>query len=234
MTDLADFALAAISQAQRRVEVAAQNLANVTTPAYKRQVPFAALVASNTLEASLPAVNTSTDFRSGKFSETGNPFDLAIAGPGWFALRREDQLVYSRMGRFTADSEGRLVTAQGFALQMTNGNDLRVRSTDFEIRGDGSVLEKGETLGRIAIFMADDESALTLAEGGFSAPATALLAPGEALVRQGVFEVSNVSTGDEMISILEALRRAESGQRVMTVYDDLMGRVITTFGENVR
>jgi flagellar basal body rod protein FlgG len=37
-----------------------------------------------------------------------------------------------------------------------------------------------------------------------------------------------------MVSMMEALRRAEAGQRVMNVYDDLMGRAITTFGENVR
>ena len=58
--------------------------------------------------------------------------------------------------------------------------------------------------------------------------------PGDATVQQGVYEASNVNTGDEMVMMMEALRRAEAGQRVINVYDDLMGRAVTTFGESVR
>jgi flagellar basal-body rod protein FlgF len=53
-------------------------------------------------------------------------------------------------------------------------------------------------------------------------------------VQQGAYEASNVTTGDEMVLMMEALRRAEAGQRVMNVYDDLLGRAVTSFGENVR
>ena len=44
-------------------------------------------------------------------------------------------------------------------------------------------------------------------------------------------EASNVSLGSEMVTIMAALREAQSGQRLMNVYDDLMGHAITTFGQ---
>jgi flagellar basal body rod protein FlgG len=50
-------------------------------------------------------------------------------------------------------------------------------------------------------------------------------------VRQGAIEASNVSTGVEMVDMMAAIRRAESGQRLVNVYDDLMGRALTLFGQ---
>lgn len=236
MSNVADLAVATISQAQRRVEVAAQNLANVTTPAYKRRVAFSALVnpETNSAERAAPETSVAIDFRIGKLSQTGNPADLAIAGAGYFVVRGDAGVLYTRQGRFTIDADGRLVDPRGFSLQLTNGDDLIVKSSDFRVASDGTVTEHGEILGRIAVMSPSDERRLEPMTGGFRA-SSAELAPAEIpLVRQGAIETSNVSTGDEMVTMMEALRRAESGQRVMNIYDDLMGRVITSFGEGVR
>ena len=51
------------------------------------------------------------------------------------------------------------------------------------------------------------------------------------VVRQGMVEASNVSMADEMLALMAALRSAESAQRVVQVYDDLMGRALTAFGQ---
>lgn len=234
MTDLADLALAAISQAQRRVEIAAENLANVTTPAYKRRVPFAVLVAQDDEQKPTPTVKAAIDFVGGKLSQTGNPSDLAISGPGFFVVRQGDRILYSRNGQFSVDGEGRLVNVQGFALQLANGADLEVSSAEFEVRSDGTVVDKGLALGRIALFAPDDERAMEPVAGGFTGSASQVPEQDRALIRQGAIEASNVSTGDEMVVMMEALRRAEAGQRVMNIYDDLLGRVITSFGESGR
>jgi flagellar basal-body rod protein FlgF len=235
MGSLADLAVTILTQAQRRVEIAGQNIANATTPAYKRRVSFSTLVGGDqTGDIAIPKVNSSLDFRSGKLTSTGNPTDIAISGPGYFALRRDDHVIYSRQGQFTADEKGRLVDAQGFALQLTNGGDLALKSARFEVRDNGTVVEDGMTLGRIAVFAADDQNGFEAINGGFLAGRADLQPAEDVSIRQGMVEASNVSVGDEMIVMMEALRRAESGQRVMNVYDDLMGRVITSFGDAVR
>jgi flagellar basal-body rod protein FlgF len=225
VNELTEIAMSIISQAQLRIETAAHNLSNAATPNYKSRVAFSTLVGgSDASQSSLPQVKTTLDQRPGKFIETGNPANLAISGGGLFALRRDEQVIYSRNGQFTLDSEGRLIDQNGFALQLANGNDLVVRSANFEIMSGGVVREQGQILGIIAVF---SDSA-----NGASDNAGNLIANPD--VKQGMIESSNVVTGNEMVAMIEALRRAEAGQRVMTVYDDLMGRVITSFGENAR
>jgi flagellar basal-body rod protein FlgF len=235
MTSVADMAVATISQAQRRVEVVAQNLANVTTPGYKRRLTFATLVRTdNANESALPVVSTAIDFRPGKIVQTGKPSDFALSGPGYFALQSDKGTIYSRQGQLSIDRDGRLVNTEGFALQMVNGNDLIVKASAFEVKSDGTVTEQGNVLGRIAVFVPADAGKMEPASGGFRAGTADLAAAEDAVVRQGAIEASNVSSGDEMVVMMESLRRAEAGQRMMNVYDDLMGRVITTFGDNVR
>jgi flagellar basal-body rod protein FlgF len=234
MPEITDSVLATLSQAQRRVEVASQNLANAATPSYKRKIAFSSLVRSEQSGADIPQVNIALDNRPGKLTVTGNPADLAIAGEGYFAFGSESGVIYSRQGQLTVNDEGRLVNAQGFALQLANGNDLIVKSSAFEVREDGTVTEKGELLGKVAVYAAlSDDPAAAAVFGNRSSQADFALLP-TGTVRQGAIEASNVTSGDEMVSMMEALRRAEAGQRLMSIYDDLMGRVITSFGEAAR
>ncbi len=235
MSSVADLALATISQAQRRVEIAAQNLANVTTSGYKRRIAFSTLLRGDGANSNAtPSIELAIDFRAGKISNTGNPTDLAIAGPGYFSLRSANGVLYTRQGQLSRDREGRLVNAQGNALQLADGNDLMVKSSAFQVHSDGTVFENGVNIGRIAVFVPHDEKALQATVGGFHAEPSGFSLADNSAVQQGMVETSNISTGDEMVSMMEALRRAESGQRIMNVYDDLMGRVITSFGDAVR
>ncbi|HEX8527673.1 flagellar basal body rod C-terminal domain-containing protein, partial [Allosphingosinicella sp.] len=95
------------------------------------------------------------------------------------------------------------------------------------------MLSDGEPVGRIALVDFEDRGRLRVADGGaFAADGMEAVPVGERSVRQGALERSNVSTGDEMVAMMEALRRAETGQRLVTVYDDLMGRALSTFGQS--
>jgi flagellar basal-body rod protein FlgF len=235
MGKLAELSIAILSQAERRVEIAAQNLSNATTPAYKRRVAFSSLVQSpDSQNTIIPRVSAAIDFRSGKLVETGNPFDMALAGPGYFAVRYDERILYTRQGQFAADAKGRIVDSRGGILQLANGGDASVESAKFEIAADGTITEAGLLRGKIAVYGTEDESLLEPVEGGFNDSRAALALLDDAAVQQGAYEASNVTTGDEMVLMMEALRRAEAGQRVMNVYDDLLGRAVTSFGENVR
>jgi flagellar basal-body rod protein FlgF len=235
MSSVVDFAIAILSQAEKRVEIAGQNMANATTPAYKRKIPFSDLVQmDNNGNVSTSNVASVIDFTNGKLSQTGSPSDLAIASNGYFALRSKNGIVYSRQGQFAVNQEGNLVNSQGFPLQTTSGSDLVIKSRDFVVTIDGTVTEKSLVVGKIAVFDASDEKNLEPTDGGFRAKSKELPLVDEAMIRQGMFENSNVTTGDEMVAMMESLRRAESGQRLMNVYDDLMGRAISGFGDNLR
>ena len=233
MADLIAIASSILSDAARTMEASAQNVANITTAGYKRRTEFSELMNTPSADAELAfARHTSIDFTSGKVVETGNPYDLALSGDGFFVVRTPaDALVYTRDGQFSRDAQGRLVDAKGGALQ-ADGRDLVLTGRKVEILKDGVVLEDGAPTAHLDVVRFVDRAAATPTDGGaFSAPPAAVEPLDRATVQQGAIEMSNVTTAGEMVSMMGALRRAETGQRLAIVYDDLMGRAITSFGQ---
>ena len=224
-----------LARAEQRAEVAAQNITNASTPGYRRRISFSELLsgAANpgaALDQQHDAV--AADFTTGQLQQTGGATDFAIAGQGFFAVRSDDATLYTRQGQFRRDDSGRLVTAQGLALQSVDGGDIIVGNGPFQVASDGTVTRSGEPLARIAVVDFDDRHALVASAGGAFAAGAAEPRPVQgAVVRQGMLEGSNVNTGDEMVAMMEAVRRAETGQRLMTTYDDLMGRALNLFGQ---
>ncbi|MEO8113197.1 MAG: flagellar hook basal-body protein [Phenylobacterium sp.] len=213
--------------------MAAQNISNITTPGYKRRISFAKVLGAETPSSEQISGQMAPDFSAGKLTSTGNPSDLAIAGRGFFMVGAPGHPLYTRQGQFQRDADGRLVTAQGFPVQAQGGGDIVLKSADFKVLEDGSVLEDGAPVAKLAIVDFANPQAVTYAEGGmFSAPDAEVSQAEAPLLRQGMLEASNVSMGDEMVSMMEALRRAETGQRLVTAYDDLLARVLTTFGQS--
>ena len=228
MGDVIDIVAGVLGQSERRVEIAAQNIANISTPGYKRRVSFSSLAAAkgNVIEAP-----STVDFSPGKAIATQNPSDLAIMGKGFFQVRSDQGVFYTRQGQFQVDKQGHLVTPQGYVLQTQEGGDLVLQGGAFQVQADGTVLEDGDPVGTVGVVDIDTSAAVPVQDGLFSAPASATKASSAPVVRQGMLESSNVSTADEMLGIMEALRRAESAQKVSGVYDDLLGQALSTFGQ---
>jgi flagellar basal-body rod protein FlgF len=222
-----EIAEAILSRASQRVELSAHNLSNITTPAYKAHRPFAV-----TLQNSPEGATPSVDFTIGKLRHTGNPLDIAISGSGFFAVRSGDAIYYTRNGQFALDDTGRLVTGQGMAVQSSGGGDVVIDGAEMTVLADGTVLANGAPVARLMVVDFDDLGMLRPASGGvFTALEGAAMEAASPMVRQGMLETSNVSSANEMLSLMAALRSAQSGQRVIQIYDDLMGRALTAFGQ---
>jgi flagellar basal-body rod protein FlgF len=204
MPGLITSAEAIMRASERRLEAASANVANVSTPGYKRQISFADLVGASgaggadSIDTLLTHVRA--DMAQGKLAATGNPLDIAISGDGMFALRNGNEIVYSRQGQF-------------------------------HLAADGSVTDAGQAVGKIALFASPAGSAADPIGGSMfrmnAGTADEVASP---QLRQGMVEASNVSIGDEMISMMAALRQAESGAKLAQTWDDLLGRAITNFG----
>jgi flagellar basal-body rod protein FlgG len=230
MGNFIDIASSVLSQATQRVELSAQNIANITTPGFKRHLSFASLVTASGRDGASPS---SLDFSPGKIVNTGNPLDLAIMGKGFFTVASSNGVFYTRAGQFQRDGDGRLVNAQGFALQADDGGDLTIKTDKaFQILADGTVVEDGQPTAKIAVVSLNDPQSARYVDGGVLSVGTSGTSSLETpVIRQGAYEASNVSDGDEMVSIMAALRQAEAGQKLVNVYDDMMGRVLETFGQ---
>lgn len=223
-------AISALNRAQGSAETAAHNIANVGTTGFKRRIEFSQLLAqadSVSLEQ-----GSVIDFRSGHQVTTGNAYDLVISGEGFFVVRGANGEVYTRDGQFHRDPDGRLLNSVGQALQVESGGDLVLRGTGFRIATDGVVTEDGAVVARVAIVDFKDRQGLRPVGGAAFAASSDVAEPVDSpSLRQGALESANVATGDEMVSMMAALRRAETGQHLVQLYDDLMGRALSTFGQ---
>ncbi len=220
-----------------RLNSISQNLANVTTPGYKRQFtasrPFATfLQTENGLEPPTSGANA-LDMRIGTLRPTSNPYDLAVEGEGFFEVTTETGVAYARQGTIRADGRGQLRTQQGLALAGVNG-DLRPNGGNFTIDANGEVRQGERTLGQIKLVrFANPGSLLPLGNGlyaqGGAVLADAGLNPGA--LRSGFLENSNVESAQEMVRLTETVRHFEAMQKILQGYGDAFDLTLRKLGE---
>lgn len=234
MDDLMATARVLMAQETRRVEASAHNIANASTPGFKSEVAFQELLPDIGLGGSEPAVpiRLATDFRAGKLVHTGNPYDLSIEGDGFFAVGSPDGTAYTRAGAFHRDDSGRLVTTQGWPVQSDGGGDITLSGGAWSVEGDGTVIDDGNPVATLGVFTVADPAAMRrTSDGLFTSGAMTAATGSDVHVRQGFVESSNVAVGDDMVRVMGAMRRVESGQKLVQAYDDMIGNVLQRMGD---
>src|SRR5690349_15408189 len=126
---------------QRALDVVSNNLANANTTGFKRAVAHTTDVGYQAgvtapvpggLDVHLLGIGEGTqladishEFMPGTLQATGNPFDVALQGNGFFQVTQPDgSTAYTRDGSFNIDQDGRLVTAGSLPVQSDQGTDL--------------------------------------------------------------------------------------------------------------
>jgi len=234
-------ALAQARGLQRQMEVVANNLANVSTPGYRAErVMFRELLSSKATLPGLKGLGARTSFveeagtlrdtRTGGMERTGNQFDVAIDGPGYFVVDTPDGLRYTRHGNFRPDAQGRLTTTEGQPVLGESGQPITLRPDDRELEIDrrGAISGKDGPIGKFRLVSFDDEQALQKAGDNL------YIAPGQdeqpardnVRVTQGMIEGSNVQGVLEITTMIELLRRYQSAQRMMDQEHDRARRAI--------
>lgn len=234
MADLIESARAILSQSERRMEATANNVANLTTSGFKTQRLYSEVSREANSHAPQTLLRQSLDLAQGRLVKTNNPLDLAISGAGMFCLRGADgEVVYSRGGQFKLASDGRVLNAQGLALQ-ADGGDLLLPNGNVKILADGTVLDGERPIAKIALYSAAPADIRPLGGSMFAISEDRLEEVAAPELRQGMTEASNVALADEMVAMMEAMRTAEGGARLVQTYDDLMGKAVTAFGQGGR
>jgi flagellar basal-body rod protein FlgG len=250
-------AAAAALAYEKRLEVVANNLANINTAGFKRDdVAFQAYMTSGTgetvpvyppypqpLQASSfwIAYQSRTDYTPGPLKATGNPLDLALNGKGFFTVESPDGTVFTRRGNFTLSPEGALVTQEGWPVQGTSG-EIRLEDRSggpngpaFSVGDDGMVRVNGRDVGRLQITeFTDPDSLVKIGRGYFKAASadTGSASAQDVQVAQGFLEMSNVEAVQMMTEMIEILRGYESYQRVIRSIDETTARSITEVGRS--
>jgi flagellar basal-body rod protein FlgG len=239
-------ALQSMQSDMARMDQVAMNLANAQTVGYKRDVlaatPFSQLLAPGDLAVTGTPATRHMDRRPGALKPTGQALDLALAGPGWFEVRTEEGLAYTRQGDFRSDAQGRLVTARGHPVLGTAG-EIRLPPGVPVIDAEGRVYEgggagaaaarlRGEAVAQIKVVQFDPAAVpLRRGDGLVSFGPEARPVDGHAELRQGFLEGSNVSSMQEMVQLLQTVRHFESLQKVAVGYDEMLGNAVRKLGD---
>jgi len=227
---------------QYRQDVIANNLANVETAGFKRDIPAFSerlieararldALRHRTLDAMTGGVwasPTYTDLQPGPVEVTGNPLDVAIVGDGFFAVQTDAGVRYTRLGQFTLAADGTLVTASGgYSVLDEQGRPVvlpRDAST-VRIAADGSVIADGRVVAKIGVVGFDGTQSLRKVGSALFA-SDAQPRQVAATLRCGAVEKSNVEPMLEMAAMIEASRAYQLNAQLVSLQDATLGRLM--------
>ncbi len=239
---------------QTRMAVVSNNLANVNTTSFKKgRVAFEDLLyqqvrqpgAQSTQQTQLPTglatgtgvrvVATDKAFIQGNLVQTGNALDLAVDGRGFFQIQMPDGTsAYTRDGTFQVDSQGQLVTAEGYVVQpgitipgnaqsITIGTDGTVSA---QLAGEAAPTQVGtiqltDFVNPPGLQPKGDNLYLETAASGPAQTGTAGL-NGLGVMRQGSLESSNVNVVEELVNMIETQRAYEINAKAISTTDNML------------
>ncbi len=242
---------------QTQLDVISNNLANVSTNGFKRaRAVFEDLLyqtlrqpgAQSSQQTQVPSglqvgtgsrtTATVRNYSQGNLQQTGNSLDLAISGQGFFQVLLPDGTTgYTRDGSFQVDSQGQLVTSNGFPVQpavtippnslaITVGQDGTITATQ---SGSTTPVQIG-TL-QLASFVnpaglqANGQNLfLETASSGtpsVNTPGT----NGAGVLNQGYVETSNVNVVEELVSMIQTQRAYEINSKAIQTSDQMLQRL---------
>ncbi len=241
---------------QNRLDTMTNNLANASTVGFKKEgttsqsfddiltvkikdqsigVRLAQRIGTNS-----PGVKIGenyTDHTQGSFRITGNTFDLALSGEGFFAIEYtnkagETSTMYTRAGQFTLNKEGYLVNPDGDYVLDVNGERIQLDTLqDAVVRDDGSIEQNGNVVAKIQVAdFADYDYLEKYGETLYRPVEGATLTEGTAQVKSGYLEMSNVQVVSEMVDMISITRAYESNQKIIQTYDSSLEIAVTQLG----
>lgn len=210
---------------QLRCDAIANNLANLGTKGFKRDIlSFDEVLTMKKASA--------TDFSQGPTNPTGNPFDFALQGAGFFKVQTDQGVRYTRNGAFTLDEENTLVTRSGDPV-MGEGGPITISGLDVSVGLDGEVRVDGVAIGRISLVDFENPRVLRKEGGNYYAcegDVQEVGVPAATSLHQGFIEESNVDATGEMIRMVEAFRAFETMQKGIQSIDEMTGKLINDPG----
>ncbi|MBV6632174.1 MAG: flagellar hook basal-body protein [Alphaproteobacteria bacterium] len=225
---------------QRRMNILANNLANLNTPGFKADRPlFLEFVEKldgqefrdiNQRRMSLVSdYGTFTDFEQGTMNQTGGPLDMAVKGPGFFAVDiGGGALAYTRNGSFQLDLDGRIVTGAGNPVMDVNNNELVVPDGDVEVvvANDGTISTENGVIGQVKIAQFENEQFMDPLGNGLRTTDQPELENDGSEVLQGMIEGSNVNAITGITSLIEVSQAYSRSNRMGQQEHERIGRAI--------
>ena len=166
---------------QRRLNTISNNIANVKTNGYKKEETVISSFQENLLYriennqktligsvSNLQGVDEiNFRFDIANLEDTNRSLDIALVSEGFFTVKSNNSIYYTRDGSFNIDSEGYLVTSNGARVQGTKG-DIRVIDDQFVVNETGQVFNSnGQVIDTLLIQAPNEQSNIVKMENGY-------------------------------------------------------------------
>ncbi len=228
----------------RRMEVISNNLANVNTPGFKRDLAvFQARYAEATIQGlaqpgsgsindiggGIELVGTDTDFTSGPLKNTNIPTDFAVRGKGFFVVDRDGEQMLTRAGNFQLTSDGALVSQQGYPVLDSSSNPINIQPEQgpWRLSDDGSIHQAGSVQTLALVQPSSLDQLVKTGENLFrSLSETTPVEISSRRVAGGFLEQSGVSATLETMQLIEASRAFEANVAMIRHQDEMLGGLV--------
>jgi len=228
-----------------RNDVTSNNLANVNTTGYKKDMAVNSAFAQMLLRRVddqkqtdisqrpvIGALGTGaivdeivTVHEQGQLRESSNPLDLAISGEGYFVVQNDNGTYYTRNGSFTVDSQGYLVTSQGDMVLGQAGPIILGDAGDVAVDGSGNISVNDEIIGTLSLVTVANPQELTkVGDSLFTGEQAVGGINGQ--VKQRFIESSNVNVITEMVNMIATMRAYEANQKIISGHDNSLSQAM--------
>ena len=182
------------------------------------------------------------DYSQGAFRETGNTFDLALSGSGFFNIEftnkaGDTSTMYTRDGNFSLTKEGYLVTKDGDFVIGTNASGAQGHiqlnpNLQASVDQAGRIMQNNAVVGQVKISDFEDYNYLERYGETFFTPVEgAQIIEPDAKIVSGYLEQSNVQTVEEMVNLIAITRQYEANQKVIQTYDTSLEIAVNRLGK---
>lgn len=241
---------------QKKMDTLSNNLANADTTGYKKegvtaktfetQLAIKVKDGSNAyIDQQIGKLNLGvkigenyTDYSQGSYRYTGNTYDLALGGDGFFNISfmnkaGEQSVKYTRDGNFTIDNEGALRTQDGdYVLGESGEIYIPTNAVDVSINKLGEIYADGKYIDTIKITDFEDYNYLKkYGENMYDAVDGATEKEPTATIDQGYLEQSNINVVTEMVNMISLSRTYEANQKLIQTMDDALDKSANQIGK---
>ncbi len=212
-------------------ELIANNLANLNTNGYKSGNVFLRLLESSGNAGQKLQEEQVFDFQQGALQNTGNTWDFALAGDGFFMVESAQGVRFTRNGSFHPDADGFLAASDGSYVLGENGPILA--SGAMSVNQNGELFENGRYVDTLRVVdFVRPYRLLKLSDSQYVLDDQTVESRSveKGIVRQGFLEQSNVNAIREMVSMISVFRNFEAGSKALQMADETLGKAINEMG----
>jgi len=201
--------------------VIANNIANLSTPAYKGEELMFVEYLDDVEQDSISYVQgfaTVRNLSAGPISPTHNPLDLAIPAEGYFVIETDEGPRYTRAGNFSLDADGQLVTPNGGRVLNDAGAAITIPdgAVHVQVARDGTISTEEGRSGRVQVVRFEDQQALLRRESNlYEAEDQVPLPVEDPEVVQGMLEGSNVVGVLEITRLIDTMRSYQAAHTLV-------------------